>query len=162
MQKRKANQLQTVSVHRPCSPGKPVAEVGPVGSLHPCLVQGPQQPAANQHQPWTCQHCPPFAASFCFRKGDPFTLSVRLKGTIACVVLPGTSKYVHTSLFNMEVMLRFTVISHKVTPTGFLTQSQAQSVNKEVPGLMFFLHKAAGSQAQDMAHCAQKKEEIHF
>lgn len=62
----------------------------------------------------------------------------------------------------MEVMLRFTVISHKVTPTGFLTQSQAQSINKEVPGLMFFLHKAAGSQAQDMAHCAQKKEEIHF
>lgn len=81
---------------------------------------------------------------------------------VACAVLWSIGKDIYTFLFHTEVMLGFTFISQKVTPTGFLAQSQAQSINKEIPRLVLFLHKAAGSQAQNMAHCAQKKKEVHL
>jgi hypothetical protein len=98
----------------------------------------------------------------CFQKGDPFTCRARLRGIVACAVLQRTGKEIHTLLFHMGVTLGFTFISQKVTPTGFLAQSQAQSINKKIPRLVLFLHEAAGSQAQNMAHCAQKKKEVHL
>lgn len=120
------------------APGEPVAEVGPVGPLHPSLVQGPQHPAADKDQPWARQHGPLAQVP-----GEHWP-SLYLAGHICC------GQCGHGLVVLQEA------------PVHLLAQGQAQGIDQEVPGLVFFLHEAASTKTQHVAQRPQQQEKLQF
>lgn len=63
-----------------------------------------------------------------------------------------------------EILLfvcRATLLS-EILPTDILEDGEAEGVEQEVPGLVFFLYEAAGFQAESVSNRASQQQNIYF
>lgn len=138
------------------SPGEPVPQVGAVGPLHPRVVQGPQQPAAAEHQPRAGQHHPLLRATERVQGGGALASLVQVQHVMARTLIWPT--WGRTS----ELFRPVAAVPWEAVSADVVTQGQTQGVDEEVPGLVLLLDEAAGAQTCGVAQRPQQDEEIYL
>lgn len=109
--------------------------------LHPRLVDGAQQSATDQSKNGCGQRQPLLRAGVWLRKSGVPTVFGREE----------------TVLFILGCALFSEVLA-----TDILEHGETQGVEQKVPSLVLLLDKAAGRQAQSVANCAGKKQNVQL
>lgn len=111
--------------------------------LHPGLVEGAQQAAAEQREGGRGQSQP------------LLRVDVRLGLSRGPVVLGGEDEL-------LLVLLPGALLLSEVLAADVLEDGEAQRVEQEVPGLVLLLHEAAGRQAQGVAQRAGQEQDVQL
>ncbi len=129
-------------------PVEPVSKVGQVCPLHSGLVQWPQQATAGQGQQRGRQRQP-------FLRARTHSQLRRQGEWLSFLSTGGKQRPLVLFLISMPLF-------PEVLPADILEDGQAQRVEQEVPGLVFLLYEAAGSQTESVTHCTDQQQSVQL
>lgn len=124
-------------------PVEPVSNVREMSPLYSCLVEGAQQPAADENEGRRGQDEPLLWANLCLGFGRRVVV------------------FDWEDLLFLFFILRVSILS-KVLSTDVLEDGQAQGTEQKVPRLMLLFHKTAGRQAECVCDCAGQEQNIQL